>query len=84
MTGKQYLAYVFRTSKTDEQRAQVFNKHSSYLEPIKKDVAAWVDENWDIWMLERPEWLTPKLISRIPKEMIPANAQGDAKVSHRR
>ena len=63
-----------RDVSTDKEKFYIFKKHDSYYFSINEDVKRWLDENWERWEEERPEWFTAKLISKIPADLLPESA----------
>ena len=71
-TGWQWSQSFFRDGKTDETRAQIFEKNiKHWKKDIGEEVGVWVGERWDTWIEERPEWLTDAIKAKIPIEYIP-------------
>ena len=71
-TGWQWSQSFFRDGKTDAARIEIFNNSTKqWKNDIGEDVKAWVHENWETWIEEKPEWLTDALKARIPIEYIP-------------
>jgi len=54
----------------DEQLMTLVAQHPSYSKDVKDDLKAFVDDNWDEWMDNRPEWLTDAVIESIPDEYL--------------
>ena len=71
-TGWQFMQTRFRSATTDAERGVIFyNNVKLWKSDIGEEVQAWVHENWEDWMNEKPEWLTDALKSKIPIEYIP-------------
>ena len=74
-TGPQFAADSFQTATTDEIRFDIFTYRKSYYASIRPELRAWLAGNWKRWTVdEKPEWFTPKLLARIPEDLIPASA----------
>ena len=41
---------------------------------INTDLKEWLNENWDAWNDESPQWFTADSISRVPSHVLPADA----------
>ena len=70
-TGAEFLCQQWRDASTDKEKFYIFGKHRSYYFNIEDDVKLWLRENWERWEEERPDWLTAKLISKIPADLLP-------------
>ena len=71
-TGWQSTQSHFKDGKADAVKADIFNNNvKQWKKDIGEDVKAWVRDNWETWMEERPEWLTDALKAKIPIEYIP-------------
>ena len=68
--GKDVTISHFDSSE-DSVKALVFIKHSSHWKKIEDKVTFWVQENWERWMDEQPDWLDDYVKSSIPPHMIP-------------
>jgi len=71
MTGPQYATVKFHEATTDEQRIERFSTRPSYYEDVKVQLQELMDEKWDDWMADRPEWLTDNVIASIPDDYLP-------------
>ena len=92
-TSWQLTQAFFLDGKTDVTRSEIFVKNiKHWKKDIGEDVKAWVGENWETWMDERPEWLTDALKAKIPIDYIPIKEDkaeeekiwGSIRVSQRR
>jgi len=71
-SGKQHVVRSFRNATSDEDRIQVFKRHPSFYRSIADEIKCWVAANYrEVWLEEKPEWLTDRVLALIPKEMIP-------------
>ena len=70
-TGAEFLCQQWRDASTDKEKFYIFGKHKSYYFSINEDVKHWLNENWEKWEEERPEWFTAKVINKIPSELLP-------------
>jgi len=66
MTGPQYCVYKHKIATTDLQRVDTFSCHPTYYDGVKDTMQELIDENWDNWMTNRPEWLTDNVIAMVP------------------
>ena len=69
-TGPQYAVEQYKGYTTNLQRVTAFDQHPSYYEGVKDAMQELIDENWDDWMVDRPEWLTDNVIASIPDEYL--------------
>ena len=70
-SSKQFAVRKFRTATTDFGNFQVFGCHPAYYRSIKGEIKAWMDENYEVFEAEKPEWWTELRISQIPDNFIP-------------
>ena len=70
MTGKVFLEFRHNNSKTDFEKIKSFNNYPTFYENVKEDLQLLLDENWEDWMTDRPEWLTDNVIATIPDEYL--------------
>ena len=76
-SGKQHVVRSFRNATSDEDRIQVFKRHPSFYRSIADEIKCWVAANYrEVWLEEKPEWLTDRVLALIPKEMIPKEERG--------
>mmetsp|Transcript_7160 Transcript_7160/g.14078 ORF Transcript_7160/g.14078 Transcript_7160/m.14078 type:complete len:798 (-) Transcript_7160:63-2456(-) len=57
---------------TDEERFKIFQEKHAYWARIRSRVKDWSLSRWQIWATTRPPWFSPKDISFVPDDMIPA------------
>ena len=81
MTGKQFYQQCYHEATSDQAKISILKRHSSYYEPIRDDIKNWISMNWSRWSEEKPEWLTARLISCIPEDMIPKGDEGSEKIN---
>ena len=72
ITSRNYLVKTYFSAKTNRQKMDLFTFHPSYYESIKPELQAYLAKNWKDWMANRPDWLTERLISLVPDELLPA------------
>ena len=70
-SGKQHAARKFRNATTDFEKFAIFTVHKSYCAPVQKEIKAWMNEEYEVFDAEKPEWWTELLISMIPDDFIP-------------
>ena len=70
-TGPQFAVVKYNTATTDFQRMNVLKYYPTYYDELKVQVQELIDENWEDWMKDRPEWLTDNVIASIPDEYLP-------------
>jgi hypothetical protein len=78
-TGSQQTIEFFRNSKIDKNKAIIFRRSIRLWSPIVGEVRMWVAENWTRWENEKPDWLTAKLIQKIPDEVFSEEELGRLK-----
>ena len=92
-TSWQMTQSFFKDGDSDAVKSNVLQTNiKHWKKDIGEDVKAWVHENWDTWMEERPEWLTDAVKAKIPIEYIPIEEdkveeekrRGSIRVSQRR
>jgi hypothetical protein len=70
-TGPQSTADKFHLATTDEQRVSIMKYHPYYYAGVEVELKALIADNWEEWMLNRPEWLTESVIATIPDDFLP-------------
>ena len=70
-SGKQYLARKFRNATSDCERITIFGHHQSQFVSIQKEVKVWMNENYEVFEAEKPDFWTELRISMIPDDYIP-------------
>ena len=72
-SGKQHVAREFRNATSDFEKLQIFGFHKSYWAStsLQKEIKEFMDENYEVFETEKPEWWTELLISTIPDDYIP-------------
>jgi hypothetical protein len=71
-TGRQLTVRSFREREgNDEHRILIFSVNERLWVSIRKEVAAWSQANYCRWLAEKPAWLTPGLLAKIPSDCIP-------------
>ena len=70
-TGPQYAVMQYQGCTTDLQRVAAFDQHPSYYAGVRDAMHELIDENWDVWMKDRPVWLTDNVIASIPDDYLP-------------
>jgi hypothetical protein len=72
-TAKAHNRDKFFVAKSDHDKIDIFSLHPSFYEDIKEEVERWVNQNYEKWTSECPDWFTPRIQKRIPAYMIPAS-----------
>jgi len=71
-TGPQYAVKQYKeVYTTGIQRVAAFDQHPKYYEGVKDAMQELIDEKWEDWMADRPEWLTDNVIASIPDDYLP-------------
>jgi hypothetical protein len=72
VTGPEMTCSQFLDSTDDFTKADaIFHNNVHHWITIEDDAAHWVDENWDRWRDEQPDWLTDDMKKLIPIDWIP-------------
>ena len=69
-TGSQLTRRLFLEG-DDVMRADVFTNNKSHWYPIRREIMQWLEEGWDKWGAERPDWCSNKWKDSIPRDMLP-------------
>ena len=71
-TGRECEIRCFREAEgDDERRIGIFSTNEVLWESIRDEVAAWSKASYCRWLVDRPAWLTPGLLDKIPDDCIP-------------
>ena len=70
-TGKEFITACFQLLKTDKEKFNSFFRHRSLNADIEPELKVWLEENWERWEEERPDWFTPAAIKSVPIDMLP-------------
>jgi len=49
----------------------VFTHHRNFYDSIQEDIMKWLNDNWERWEEETPEFFTAQAISTVPEDMLP-------------
>ena len=71
MTGPKFAVELYHSFTTDMHRVTSFDQHPTYYGGMKEELKELLEENWEDWMQDRPEWLTDRVIADIPDEFLP-------------
>ena len=83
--GKDLTIKKFRESETDVNKAHYsFKKSRRQWVSIEDKVRKWVEENWERWEEEKPEWFTDQMKATVPVEFIPTTGEARRRESVRR
>ncbi len=61
ITAKKFRIKAFREATTDQKKILILKLHPAYYASIRSEVEQWVDENWDSWNEEQPDWFTERV-----------------------
>ena len=70
-TGKTFAVETFEEAETDASKFEIFGHHPSFYFKIKNELMKWLEDSWEKWEDEKPEWFTAQAISQIPADMLP-------------
>ena len=71
-SGQQFCCNYFLEGATEEVKFAVFYHCRTYYAAIEEKLKPRLDENWDRWCEEGPDWFIPKRIKMIPSDLLPA------------
>jgi len=66
-TVKQIAVDNYKAAETDVMRFNIFTIHESIYSSISEELNKWLNDNWDRWEEEKPDWFTAAIISKFPK-----------------
>ena len=72
MTAIQFAHKNFREATTDQVKIDILtNCHPAYYAGIREELQQWLNEKFETWESEKPEWYTARVKKNIPVDMIP-------------
>ena len=71
LTGKQFAVLTYHEAESDEMRFEIFGHHPSFYDSINEELMIWMNENWEKWEENKPEWFTADAIASVPADMLP-------------
>ena len=71
-TGHAKAKRYFLEGEDDYTKVQILRRNKYQWTSIRLQVAEWLDENWDKWEREKPDWFNTTFISRIDDDIMPA------------
>ena len=71
-TGHLKAKRYFLQGKDEFVKSQIFKRNKYQWMTIRGKVAEWLEENWDKWERDKPEWFSTLFISRIDDDIMPA------------
>jgi hypothetical protein len=74
----------FLEGKTDAMKFGVLKRSRHHWVSIEKKVKKWVEENWESWEEEKPDWFTDQKKALVPVEFIPKTGEARRRESVRR
>jgi hypothetical protein len=74
-TGKQFAVDTYHSSETDSSRFEIFGHHETYYSSVAEELMTWLNDNWEKWEEEKPEWFTAVAISTVPQDMLPVRVK---------
>ena len=75
-TGHAKAKRLFRTGKNDFEKSIITGNNKRLWKSIRGDVAEWLDQNWDRWEREKPDWFNTVFIESVDDDIMPARALG--------
>jgi hypothetical protein len=82
--GKELTMKGFREGKDDGIKAAHMAMSKHHWKAIEEEVKAWVEENWDRWEEEKPDWFDEAMRASVPVEYIPGAGNARMRESVRR
>ena len=71
-TGKQFAVDNFEKADTDDKKFDIFTQHPSYYDSILNELLMpWLNDNWERWEDEKPDFFTVSAIALIPVDILP-------------
>ena len=77
VSGKQFTAINYHSLTEDGPKFTTFDRHRSYFKVLEPELKTWLEENWERWEDEKPEWFTPVAITTVPADLLPKKALSD-------
>ena len=71
-TGHAKAKRYFLQGKDDYTKSQVLTTNKFQWSSIRPQVAQWLDQNWDRWEREKPDWFNAVFIDRVDDDIMPA------------
>jgi hypothetical protein len=71
LTSAKLTRQVFTGGKNDELKSEIFGYNKKQWKPIRSQVKLWVLENWEMWIVEEPDWFTPGWKGSVDDDMLP-------------
>ena len=62
----------FVEGKDDFAKSQIFRRQKRQWMSIRPQVGEWLDQNWDIWEREQPDWFNEVFIESVDDDIMPA------------
>ena len=86
-TGHAKAKRLFRTGKDDFEKSIITGNNKRLWKSIRGEVAEWLDQNWDRWERDKPDWFNAVFIASVDDDIMPArvlarlkqNAEGGEK-----
>ena len=63
---------MFRTGKNDFEKSQIVTNNKRQWTSIRGEVAEWLDQNWDKWERDKPDWFNALFIASVDDDIMPA------------
>ena len=73
-TGHSKVKRQFLEGTDDFSKAQIFRRNKRMWASIQPQVAKWLDQNWERWEREKPDWFSEIWIAGIDTDILPARA----------
>jgi hypothetical protein len=70
-TGNEWAMSRFREDNTEGIKAGLLNINMKKWKPVEGEVKEWIQDNWERWEEEQPEFFTEVWKSRVPDDMLP-------------
>ena len=71
-TSKQFACGEFLNGESDKVKFHIVGYHRSYYKSIEEDFKTFLQDNWDRWEEEAPEWFNAVEIAMVPSDLLPS------------
>ena len=71
-TGHAKAKRLHRTGKNDFEKSLIVGNNKRQWMSIRGEVAEWLDQNWDRWERDKPDWFNAVFIDKVDDDIMPA------------
>ncbi|GMI51818.1 hypothetical protein TeGR_g9198 [Tetraparma gracilis] len=69
----------FLDSQDDQIRVKIFDNNRMQWAELDGEIGAWLEDKWDEWNADEPEWFNDAIRESIPDDLLPRRARGTAR-----